>query len=680
MGPFALLKCIGKAVVKQGLNVLTGGLLGDVLEKVAEQTMDDWGKQKQEQERREELLAMAQATLREVTQQVAALVAELAGDQPEPARRALAAYLLQVPAAVRQTFRRATDPSGKTIPAGFSLRKAEDLLRILPAQMPRFQPGDRPPGIGDWQLEELLGTGGFGEVWKARNVHRPQAEPVALKFCLDEKSAAALRNEVDLLDRVVQQGKSNPGVVKLLHTYLTADPPCLEYEYVEGGDLAGLIQEWHQVRSGPTPVQAARTMLRIARIVQQAHRAEPPIVHRDLKPANILVQADKTGYLFKIADFGIGGIAARQAIGQATDRAYSRSRYLATALRGSYTLFYASPQQMRGENPDPRDDVYALGVIWYQLLTGDLNNGPPTGRRWTQTLRQQGMSEGAVELLASCFESRPEDRPRDAGALAERLAALPELAEEPDAPTAGPARGPTLSPEVKRARFVNRLRDLRRQYQVRAAPFSAPAETVLCIIFAVLLGCLGLACVLVLFDVFKTMGCWALTGLLSWGAVRWYRRGKALWEQRRPAELDKISGEAAKISRDFPDLVQSVGGPAALQSEEAVEEAILEILLLFEHGKDQLFLESWRGRKPMTTVAYKGHVVEVVKKTNQLVVYYDGNSISLTHQQKLGWPEGGEGTFAHYWFEVSEEGKPVRYQVTPDGKTVSRDGAVLDLV
>src|SRR5437660_61495 len=83
---------------------------------------------------------------------------------------------------------------------------------LLPARLPHFKVGDRPAGIGDWELEELLGVGGFGEVWKARNANLP--DPVALKFCLDPQAAAVLRNEAALLGRVMHQGR-HPGIVRL---------------------------------------------------------------------------------------------------------------------------------------------------------------------------------------------------------------------------------------------------------------------------------------------------------------------------------------------------------------------------------------------------------------------------------------------------------------------------------
>src|SRR4029078_10187877 len=97
---------------------------------------------------------------------------------------------------------------------------------------------------------------------------------------------------------------------------------------------------------------------------------------------------------------------------------------MASVLTGSYSPLYASSQQVRGDKPDPRDDVYALGVIWYQLLAGDLTRPAPTGRRGIEELRERGMSDEAIDLLSSCFETDPSHRPDDAVALCEQLQAI----------------------------------------------------------------------------------------------------------------------------------------------------------------------------------------------------------------------------------------------------------------
>jgi tetratricopeptide (TPR) repeat protein len=210
--------------------------------------------------------------------------------------------------------------------------------------------------------------------------------------------------------------------VQLRQTYLSADPPCLEYEYVAGGDLADLLYRHKRSEGGLAPQLAAQIVLKLARTMGQAHRLKPPIVHRDLKPANVLVESRGEGKVgFRIADFGIGGVAASRAIEQ-TRR--STGPMLLSTLQGSHTPLYASPQQQAGEAPDPRDDVHALGVIWYQLLIGDLAKGAPTGKGWRNSLLQQGVSTAALDLMEECFEGDAAHRITDAGVLAARLEAL----------------------------------------------------------------------------------------------------------------------------------------------------------------------------------------------------------------------------------------------------------------
>jgi hypothetical protein len=214
----------------------------------------------------------------------------------------------------------------------------------------------------------------------------------------------------------------------LLHAYLNSDPPCLEYPYVEGGTLVEFLDQARQLGSSLAPGQVERVVGRIAQILAAAHRATPRLVHRDLKPANVLLERRPGGKrLLRVTDFGIGAIVAQPQLEQARTGS-SLQANMASVLTGSYTPLYASPQQSRGDKPDPRDDVYALGVIWYQLLAHDLTSPAPTGRRWMEPLRDRGVSEAAIDLLASCLESDPAYRPEDAGVLAERLLRLGQAA------------------------------------------------------------------------------------------------------------------------------------------------------------------------------------------------------------------------------------------------------------
>jgi serine/threonine protein kinase len=459
--PRAFLKFVAKAA----LNAVGGGVLGDflveVLPEVARDVWQRWGKDRPEEELRRELQRVAELPPAEAQLLARQVSEEEAACLPEPTRLALTSYLTQVPNAVRQSQRRPADPSGSSISSDFRITEPADLLPLLPARLPRFRPGDRLPGIGDWELEELLGVGGFGEVWKARNPHL--AEPVALKFCLDQAAARALRNEAALLGRVMSQGRHS-GIVELRHTYLSAEVPCLEYEYVAGGNLSKLIAQWRRSSSSSRAERATRLVHRLAEIVAFAHRLSPPIVHRDLKPANVLLRPTEAGkFALRITDFGIGGVVAGHALAR---QGQSTGKSLTKALRGAHTPLYASPQQVGGAPPDPRDDVYSLGVIWFQLLTTELGMlSLPAD--WRDLAQERGLSGALLDLLASCLASREDRRPCDAGVLAEQLEDLLNR-------QAAVAREEELQRDAEECDRLLRKAGACREYLERVAPLRLP--------------------------------------------------------------------------------------------------------------------------------------------------------------------------------------------------------------
>jgi serine/threonine protein kinase len=410
------------------LNLVPGA---QVVGEIATDAWTDYRRDEQEDALRAEVEALAHASPEQVRAAVDEAVRYEAADQPPDVQGALTAYLTQIPATIRRSLRRPSDPTGTTVPAGLALSGPEDLAAFLPARPPRFKPGDRPlPGV-DWVLEELVGVGGFGEVWKARHAHLKSKAPVALKFCLDAKAVAALRNEAGVLDRVMRHGR-HPGIVPLLQTYLSAEPPCLEYEFVEGGDLAGLIRDLH-ARGRMTALTANAVLLHLADILAFAHEATPAIVHGDLKPANVLIRRAADGKLgLRVTDFGLGGLAAAQAAWNTSQLNRSRQELLTEAVRGAYTPLYASPDQMRrrpGEAADPRDDVHALGVIWYQLLTGDLEmlSVPSDWREQVEGLLGQQL----IALLAASIAPKADKRPASAMALAAGVRAALQAGDEP---------------------------------------------------------------------------------------------------------------------------------------------------------------------------------------------------------------------------------------------------------
>jgi formylglycine-generating enzyme required for sulfatase activity len=287
-------------------------------------------------------------------------------------------------------------------------------------------------------LVRRLGTGGFGEVWQVRHP-REKSLVAAVKFCVGQSARRLLEHEAKVIGQVMKLGSSVPGIVPLLDFNVHADPPWLKYELVPGGDLLA-----HAASCFGTAATGVIQVL--SEIVGQFHRLSPPVVHRDLKPANILVsRGAKRELRFRIADFGIGGTASSWALDH-EGRHTLPSAALPTVLIGSHTPLYASPQQKQGARADPRDDVFALGVLWYQLLIGNLVSERPGGN-WRRRLAHLRLSEGLLDLLGDCSSDDPDERPADAASLAEAITHCRKTAQEvePDTRVAAvPLQAPRL--------------------------------------------------------------------------------------------------------------------------------------------------------------------------------------------------------------------------------------------
>ena len=312
---------------------------------------------------------------------------------------------------------------------------------MLPTHLPRFKPGEQPLAGVPWQLTELLGVGGFGEVWKATSLAMKNQAPRAFKFCLDPSAADSIRREAAFLDQVMKQ-KLAEGIVQLVDAYTQSDPICLIYEYIPGGDLTALLTRLPEISTREADRYEPKNHSFIGKDRGAEHQLTPPMVHRDLKPANVLVRQKDKILEFLVADFGIGAVVAEKNVAAERTGTTSQGDLLATMAQGSCTPLYASPQQKAGNPADPRDDVYALGVIWYQLLMGDATKVVSTD--YIYDLRELGMTEPAIRLLGNCVAAKLERRPANAAELFKELEAIakPQAAAPVVDPKAGTLRWP----------------------------------------------------------------------------------------------------------------------------------------------------------------------------------------------------------------------------------------------
>lgn len=242
--------------------------------------------------------------------------------------------------------------------------------------------GDAPadPLVGQlirdkWEVLTQLGAGGFGTVYKVRDVKGGWIE--ALKILGVDRITGAeaetvrkrFLREAQIMKRLGTQSAHIVG----LSTYEEDLESGLIYflmEFVEGSSLGGLL-------SKEGPFDAGRTVklaLQICDALIVAHHGEDAVVHRDLKLENIMVSRDRSGEeIAKVLDFGIAKIAEREA----------DSRLTTAGTLG--TPGFAAPEQLRAEEVDARTDLFSLGVILYSLLTGrDPWFGNPAGQPTTQ--------------------------------------------------------------------------------------------------------------------------------------------------------------------------------------------------------------------------------------------------------------------------------------------------------
>ena len=351
------------------------------------------------------------------------MLAHAAPDVREEDRRLAVTYLSAIPPCLHHSLVPESEGGRLTLPPVPSSERLRQLLQVLPIDPVPFVAPCPLPGT-PYFLEELVGVGGFGAVYRA-TLPSEQYHPRAIKFCLNPALRSSLEQERDFLRRLSTAREWPRGVVRLYGFEPDAQPAFLVYEFVPGSDLGRLVS-WHAQRNGkPLPPERILDIVRqLAEALSHVHAQG--LVHRDLKPANILV--DEAG-LVRITDFGLGGVVNGDAVpgGSLRELSQGRSSLVAQAAlsRGAGTPLYMSPEQSRGEAPVPHHDIYSLGVIWYQLLAGDVSR--PMHPGWDEELAEEHHAPPEhLELIRACV-GYARKRPRDGAELLQRLLTRPAV-------------------------------------------------------------------------------------------------------------------------------------------------------------------------------------------------------------------------------------------------------------
>jgi tRNA A-37 threonylcarbamoyl transferase component Bud32 len=270
--------------------------------------------------------------------------------------------------------------------------------------------------MGRYETIRLLGEGGMGRVYLARQLDL--GRQVVVKVMHDHIAADPKFRERFTRETLLMARFQHPYAVTLYDASLN-DPqgPCIVMEYIRGVTLDQLLRSNGRL----SPGRVGRLLYMFCEVLQAAHTAG--IIHRDLKPANLMVVDPDTPYeLVKVMDFGLAKLLGPDTVAKIT----VTNTEFAVGTPG-----YMCPEQARGEEMDGRGDLYSVGVILYELLTGRL---PFAGRSTMDVLLAQvteepppfsfmagdhDVPEAVERVVQKCLAKVPAQRPRHARELAE---------------------------------------------------------------------------------------------------------------------------------------------------------------------------------------------------------------------------------------------------------------------
>lgn len=286
--------------------------------------------------------------------------------------------------------------------------------------------------LGNYEVLDTLGSGGMGEVYKARDTRLNRL--VAIKVLRSDLAANASRTQRFIQEAKAASALNHPNIVTIYDVFQCDGMDCLVMEYIEGKTLHALI-----AREGMRRNEALGIAIQVADGLRKAHAAG--IVHRDIKPSNVMVPADGP---VKILDFGLAKLTNSEALSGDDD-----TRTVASVTREGEmlgTVFYMSPEQAQGRPVDSRSDIFSFGSMLYEMLTGrrPFEKDSAVGtlaailHQDPATPDSPAVPPALWRILFRCLEKKPEDRWQDIGDVRQLL--MDVAKDEPAAPPASSHR------------------------------------------------------------------------------------------------------------------------------------------------------------------------------------------------------------------------------------------------
>lgn len=277
-----------------------------------------------------------------------------------------------------------------------------------------FATGDAIPARPHWQFRQCLGGGGFGEIWLGE--HTKTHEQRVFKFAADGAQTTALKREITLFRLLNDTLGGRDDIARILDWQLDSAPHFIELEYSPEGSL----QQWAEARGGLAelaPATRVRLVAEIADALAAIHSAG--VLHKDLKPGNVLIRLDGEGLPHvRLSDFGSGRLLDAQQLDLLGITRLGFTQTVITDGSASGTPLYLAPELLAGQPPSARADVYALGVMLYQMVVGDFRR--PLAPGWEANVADELLRED----IAAAASGDPATRLGEAAQLALRLRSL----------------------------------------------------------------------------------------------------------------------------------------------------------------------------------------------------------------------------------------------------------------
>ncbi len=274
-----------------------------------------------------------------------------------------------------------------------------------------------------FEIEELLGKGGMGVVYRARDTRLKR--PVALKVLKSDLVSNRDRQRRFLQEARAASAVTHPGIAQIYDVDEVDDTTFIAMEFIEGETVSQLITKRELDLLGSVEIA-----LQVAEGLSRAHEAN--IVHRDIKSDNIMVTRD--GHA-KLLDFGLAKLLdpVLEGKGEESSRELRQAETLSQTRAGTLlgTIAYMSPEQARGQKVSQTSDVFSLGIVIYEMVTGKLPFERETPLDTLHaigfeevrpvTLVRQNLPPELNRIISRCLRKRPKDRYPDARPLAADL-------------------------------------------------------------------------------------------------------------------------------------------------------------------------------------------------------------------------------------------------------------------